>query len=100
MFLDMLFLCRSTKNPAGIMTGFPVTDLKVTLIDGDSHDVDSSVMAFEIASRAAFREVAQKAKPQLLEPMMRIEVVTLESTSWESPSISVTFKSVAGKPAS
>ena len=58
------------------MTGFPVTDLKVTLLDGDSHDVDSSVMAFEIASRAAFREVAQKAKPQLLEPMMRIEIVT------------------------
>ncbi len=61
---------------AGIMTGFPVTDLKVTLLDGDSHDVDSSVMAFEIAARAAFREVAQKAKPQLLEPMMRVEIVT------------------------
>ncbi len=63
---------------SGVMTGFPVTDLKVTLLDGDSHDVDSSVMAFEIASRAAFREVAQKAKPQLLEPMMRIEIVTPE----------------------
>ena len=63
---------------AGIMTGFPVTDLKVTLLDGDSHDVDSSVMAFEIAARAAFREVAQKAKPQLLEPMMRVEIVTPE----------------------
>ncbi|MAF94247.1 MAG: elongation factor G [Rhodospirillaceae bacterium] len=63
---------------SGIMTGFPVTDLKVTLFDGDSHDVDSSVMAFEIASRAAFREVAQKARPQLLEPMMRVEVVTPE----------------------
>jgi len=61
---------------AGIMTGFPVTDLKVTLLDGDSHDVDSSVMAFEIAARAAFREVAQRAKPQLLEPMMRVEIVT------------------------
>ncbi|MCH7863690.1 MAG: elongation factor G [Proteobacteria bacterium] len=63
---------------SGIMTGFPVTDLKVTLLDGDSHDVDSSVMAFEIASRAAFREVSQKAKPRLLEPMMRIEIVTPE----------------------
>ncbi len=61
---------------AGIMSGFPVTDLKLTLFDGASHDVDSSVMAFEIASRAAFRELAQKAKPQLLEPLMRVEVVT------------------------
>ncbi|NQU61936.1 MAG: elongation factor G [Rhodospirillales bacterium] len=61
---------------AGIMTGFPVTDLKATLFDGAYHDVDSSVMAFEIASRAAFREVAKKAKPQLLEPMMKVEVVT------------------------
>jgi len=61
---------------AGIMTGFPMTDLKATLYDGASHDVDSSVMAFEVASRAAFREVAAKAKPQLLEPMMKVEVVT------------------------
>ncbi len=61
---------------AGIMSGFPVTDMKVTLIDGAHHDVDSSVMAFEIASRAAFREAAEMAKPQLLEPMMRVEVVT------------------------
>ena len=61
---------------AGIMSGFPVTDMKVTLIDGAHHDVDSSVMAFEIASRAAFREAAAMAKPQLLEPMMRVEVVT------------------------
>ncbi len=61
---------------AGIMSGFPVTDMKVTLVDGAHHDVDSSVMAFEIASRAAFREAAEMAKPQLLEPMMRVEVVT------------------------
>ncbi len=61
---------------AGIMSGFPVTDLKITLLDGAHHDVDSSVMAFEIASRAAFREIAEKAKPQLLEPVMRVEVVT------------------------
>ena len=61
---------------AGIMSGFPVTDMKVTLVDGAHHDVDSSVMAFEIASRAAFREAAAMAKPQLLEPMMRGEVVT------------------------
>jgi elongation factor G len=50
--------------------------MKVTLVDGAHHDVDSSVMAFEIASRAAFREAAAMAKPQLLEPMMRVEVVT------------------------
>ena len=61
---------------AGIMSGFPVIDMKVTLVDGAHHDVDSSVMAFEIASRAAFREAAAMAKPQLLEPMMRVEVVT------------------------
>ena len=61
---------------SGIMSGFPVTDMKVTLVDGAHHDVDSSVMAFEIASRAAFREAAAMAKPQLLEPMMRVEVVT------------------------
>ncbi|MDA1089037.1 MAG: elongation factor G [Proteobacteria bacterium] len=61
---------------SGIKTGFPVTDLKVTLYDGASHDVDSSVMAFEIAARAAFRELAAKAGPKVLEPMMRVEVVT------------------------
>ncbi|MEE8351540.1 MAG: elongation factor G [Rhodospirillales bacterium] len=61
---------------AGIKTGFPVTDLKTVVYDGASHDVDSSVMAFEIAARAAFREAANNAKPQLLEPIMRVEVVT------------------------
>jgi len=61
---------------SGIKTGFPVTDLKLTLYDGASHDVDSSVMAFEIAARAAFRELAAKAGPKVLEPMMGVEVVT------------------------
>ena len=61
---------------SGVIAGFPMTDVKVTLIDGAYHDVDSSVMAFEIAARAAFREGVQKAKPQLLEPVMRVEVVT------------------------
>ena len=61
---------------SGIKTGFPVTDLELTLYDGASHDVDSSVMAFEIAARAAFRELAAKAGPKVLEPMMRVEVVT------------------------
>ena len=63
---------------AGILAGFPILDVKVTLTDGASHDVDSSVMAFEIASRAAFREAALKAGPKLLEPMMSVEVVTPE----------------------
>ncbi len=60
----------------GVLAGFPMTDMKMILTDGDSHDVDSSVMAFEIASRAAFREGVAKAGPKLLEPVMRVEVVT------------------------
>ncbi|MCW5699767.1 MAG: elongation factor G [Rhodospirillales bacterium] len=63
---------------SGTLTGFPVIDFKVTLVDGASHDVDSSVLAFEIASRAAFREGMNKAGPKLLEPMMKVEVVTPE----------------------
>jgi len=60
----------------GVLVGFPVIDVKVSLIDGAYHDVDSSVMAFEIAARAAVREGLEKAKPVLLEPKMRVEVVT------------------------
>jgi elongation factor G len=60
----------------GILAGFPVIDFKVRLIDGAYHDVDSSVMAFEIAARAAFREGMEKGKPALLEPIMSVEVVT------------------------
>ena len=63
---------------AGILAGFPILDVKVTLTDGASHDVDSSVMAFEIASRAAFRQGAMQAGPKLLEPMMKVEAVTPE----------------------
>ena len=62
----------------GVLAGFPMIDFKVTLVDGASHDVDSSVLAFEIASRAAFREGIPKAGPVLLEPMMKVEVVTPE----------------------
>ncbi len=62
----------------GIIAGFPVLDFKVTLTDGAYHDVDSSVMAFEIAAKAAFKEGMQAAGPQLLEPMMKVEVVTPE----------------------
>src|SRR6187200_3349177 len=63
---------------AGILAGFPVVDLKVTLIDGRYHDVDSSALAFEIASRAALREALQKGGSVLLEPIMKVEVVTPE----------------------
>ncbi|MGN7437838.1 MAG: elongation factor G [Alcanivorax sp.] len=62
----------------GIIAGFPVLDFKVTLTDGAYHDVDSSVMAFEIAAKAAFKEGMAKAGAQLLEPMMKVEVVTPE----------------------
>ncbi|MBT4673786.1 MAG: elongation factor G [Rhodospirillaceae bacterium] len=61
---------------SGPLSGFPVIDFKAELYDGDSHDVDSSVMAFEIAARAAFREGVLKAGPVMLEPVMRVEVVT------------------------
>ncbi len=63
---------------AGILAGFPVVDVKATLVDGAFHDVDSSVLAFEIASRAAFREALQKGGSVLLEPIMKVEVVTPE----------------------
>ena len=63
---------------SGILAGFPVIDYKVTILDGLHHDVDSSVLAFEIASRMCFREACQKATLKLLEPMMSVEVVTPE----------------------
>jgi elongation factor G len=63
---------------AGPLAGFPVVDLKVSLIDGKYHDVDSSALAFEIAARQALREAMQRAKPVLLEPIMKVECVTPE----------------------
>ena len=68
----------ASSMDSGVLAGFPVIDFKVTLVDGAYHDVDSSVMAFEIAARAAFREAIQKAAPKLLEPVMSVEVVTPE----------------------
>ena len=62
----------------GLLAGFPVIDVKATLIDGAYHDVDSSVLAFEIASRAAFKELRERGAPKLLEPIMAGEVVTPE----------------------
>ncbi|MEF2074881.1 elongation factor G [Consotaella aegiceratis] len=63
---------------SGPLAGFPMVDIKAELIDGAFHDVDSSVLAFEIAARAGFREAIQKASPKLLEPIMKVEVVTPE----------------------
>ena len=61
---------------AGPLIGFPVVDIKVTLTDGAYHDVDSSVLAFEIAARAGFREAMREAGPKILEPIMKVEVTT------------------------
>ena len=63
---------------AGVLIGFPVVDVKVTLTDGAYHDVDSSVLAFEIAGRMGFREALRDAGPKILEPIMKVEVVTPE----------------------
>ncbi|MBO7257420.1 MAG: elongation factor G, partial [Alphaproteobacteria bacterium] len=63
---------------SGVIAGFPCTDFKANLYDGAYHDVDSSTMAFEIAARAAFREGMSKAGPKLLEPVMKVEIVTPE----------------------
>ena len=69
-------LLQAKEN--GLLAGFPVIDFKASLIDGAYHDVDSSVLAFEIAARAAFRELRDKAQVKLLEPIMKVEVVTPE----------------------
>jgi elongation factor G len=61
---------------SGVVAGFPVVDVKVQLIEGKYHDVDSSALAFEIAARACFREALQKGKSVLLEPIMKVEVMT------------------------
>jgi elongation factor G len=61
---------------SGPLIGFPVVDVSVALVDGKYHDVDSSALAFEIASRAGFREALKMAGPVLLEPIMKVEVTT------------------------
>ncbi len=63
---------------SGIIAGYPVVDVKVELIDGSSHDVDSSEMAFKVAGSMAFKAALQRSKPKLLEPVMAVEVVTPE----------------------
>ncbi|MGF6428657.1 translation elongation factor EF-G [Bradyrhizobium elkanii] len=64
--------------PSGVVAGFPVVNVRVQLTDGKFHDVDSSAQAFEIAARACFREALQMGKSVLLEPIMKVEVVTPE----------------------
>jgi elongation factor G len=68
----------NSAKDTGVIVGFPCIDFKAVLYDGNYHDVDSSALAFEIAARAAFREGIQKSGPVLLEPIMRVEVVTPE----------------------
>ena len=63
---------------AGVLAGFPVVDIKIRLVDGSYHDVDSSEMAFKVAGSMAFKEASKRAKPVLLEPVMAVEVVTPE----------------------
>jgi elongation factor G len=65
---------------SGIIAGFPVVDMRATLFDGSYHDVDSSVMAFEIAAKGAFREGIAKCAPKLLEPVMQVDVITPEES--------------------
>lgn len=67
-----------SAKETGSLAGYPVVRLKTTLVDGAYHDVDSSVLAFEIAARSAFREAMQQAKPVILEPVMKVEVITPE----------------------
>ena len=67
------------EQQSGRIAGFPVIDFKATLKDGDFHDVDSSVLAFELASRAAFRQAQDQAGAKLLEPIMAVEVITPDS---------------------
>ncbi len=72
---------------SGPLAGFPVIDFKVALVDGAFHDVDSSVLAFEIAARAAMREGLKKAGAKLLEPIMKVEVVTPEEYTGSASSV-------------
>ncbi|KAL6501596.1 Nonribosomal peptide synthetase 7 [Orobanche gracilis] len=64
--------------PNGVLAGYPVVDVRAVLVDGSYHDVDSSVLAFQLAGRGAFRDGIRKAGPQLLEPIMKVEVVMPE----------------------
>jgi translation elongation factor EF-G len=67
-----------SQKESGILAGFPVIDFKATLVDGAYHEVDSNALTFDIAARAAFRELAERKAAKLLEPVMKVEVVTPE----------------------
>ncbi|HWX89494.1 MAG TPA: elongation factor G [Rhizomicrobium sp.] len=67
-----------TQKESGLLAGFPVIDFKATLVDGKYHEVDSNALTFDIAARAAFRELASRGAVKLLEPIMKVEVVTPE----------------------
>ena len=77
-YIPGVFKGTTSQMLNGIQAGFPVVDVKAKLIDGGFHPVDSSVMAFEVAGRAAFKEGAAQCNPIILEPVMKIEVVTPE----------------------
>jgi elongation factor G len=77
-FIPSVDLGIQEAMEAGVLAGYPVVDVRVELVDGSYHDVDSSEMAFKIAGSMAFKEAMQRAKPKLLEPMMAVEVVTPE----------------------
>ena len=63
---------------SGVLAGYPVVDIRIELIDGSYHDVDSSEIAFKVAGSMAFKEAMKRAKPKLLEPVMAVEVITPE----------------------
>ncbi len=75
-FIPSVEFAIRTESKKGMIAGYEVVDFKARLIDGKYHDVDSSALAFEIAGRSIFREAHKASKPKLLEPIMRIEVVT------------------------
>ena len=85
---------------AGSLAGYPVVDVKCTLLDGSYHDVDSSVLAFQIAARQAFRNAMPKCGVQLLEPVMKVGSIpwgaTAEESHWMSaPEVSTPQKGVS-----
>ncbi len=81
----------------GILGGYPVDSLKVVVVDGSFHPVDSDQLSFEIAAQMAYKAVCAQAKPVLMEPIMKLEVVTPEeSTGWNEPSTTTTFSESTG----
>jgi elongation factor G len=77
-FIPAVDLGIQEAMESGILAGYPVVDIRVELVDGSYHDVDSSEMAFKVAGSMAFKEALRRAKPKLLEPVMAVEVVTPE----------------------